>query len=153
VTAHNPRWAQVSDFPAYEVSTDGRIRSCDRTVGGGKFGSYPRMQRGRELTPSLTGTRRYPTVTLYAGGQSRRVTIHVLVLETFVGPRPPGHEGRHKDNNPANCSIDNLYWGRPGSSVPVAAPTDGVPERAGHEEDAADDGEDDADGGEDADAE
>jgi hypothetical protein len=37
--------------------------------------------------------------------------VHRLVLITFVGPCPPGHEGCHKDGVPAHCSLENLEWG------------------------------------------
>ena len=39
--------------------------------------------------------------------------VHRLVLESFVGPRPPGYQGRHLDSNPANNRLDNLAWGTP----------------------------------------
>lgn len=37
--------------------------------------------------------------------------IHVLVLETYVGSRPPGLKGLHKDDNKLNNHYKNLYWG------------------------------------------
>ena len=37
--------------------------------------------------------------------------VHHLVLEAFVGPRPPGMSGLHRDDDPANNHVDNLYWG------------------------------------------
>jgi hypothetical protein len=33
------------------------------------------------------------------------------MLEVFVGPRPEGMEGCHKDDNQFNNSLDNIYWG------------------------------------------
>jgi hypothetical protein len=37
--------------------------------------------------------------------------VHRLVLETFVGPRPPGMEGCHfPDRDPANNRLNNLRW-------------------------------------------
>jgi hypothetical protein len=38
-------------------------------------------------------------------------TIHRLVLEAFVGPRPEDMECRHLDGNPTNNRLDNLAWG------------------------------------------
>ncbi len=40
----------------------------------------------------------------------KRVGIHALVLETFVGPRPPGMMPCHSDGDPANNRLDNLRW-------------------------------------------
>ncbi len=37
--------------------------------------------------------------------------VHILVLETFVCPRPPGMEARHLDGDPANNALSNLQWG------------------------------------------
>jgi hypothetical protein len=34
----------------------------------------------------------------------------VLVLESFVGPRPPGHEVGHEDGSRDNNSLGNLAW-------------------------------------------
>jgi hypothetical protein len=41
--------------------------------------------------------------------------VHVLVLETFVGPRPsPRHHGAHfPDNDKANNRLENLAWKLP----------------------------------------
>jgi HNH endonuclease len=33
-----------------------------------------------------------------------------LVLEAFVGPRPPNHVVRFKDGNRLNCDLANLEW-------------------------------------------
>jgi len=54
----------------------------------------------------------YRCVTLYRNdGKPTKVLVHHLVLEAFVGPRPPGKEGCHWDNNRANNYIENLRWG------------------------------------------
>jgi len=34
-----------------------------------------------------------------------------MVLEAFVGPCPEGMECCHRDGNPANNHVGNLYWG------------------------------------------
>lgn len=34
----------------------------------------------------------------------------MLVLEAFVGPRPPGLDGCHNDGNKLNNSLSNLRW-------------------------------------------
>ncbi len=46
------------------------------------------------------------------GGKQRHTTLHTLVLEAFVGERPDGCEVRFRDNNPANCALENLRWVR-----------------------------------------
>lgn len=37
--------------------------------------------------------------------------VHSLVAEAFIGPRPPGLIVCHKDGNPKNNNVDNLYYG------------------------------------------
>jgi hypothetical protein len=44
-------------------------------------------------------------------GTYRRTYGSILVLESFVGPRPNGHECCHNDGNCLNDSIANLRWG------------------------------------------
>ena len=44
-------------------------------------------------------------------GTLRTRLVHQLVLEAFVGPKPPGCESRHLDGNRTNASLVNLVWG------------------------------------------
>lgn len=37
--------------------------------------------------------------------------LHEMILEAWVGPKPPKHEGLHKDDIRINNTVDNLYWG------------------------------------------
>ncbi len=46
-----------------------------------------------------------------AGGPHRKV--HHLVLETFIGPRPEGLWGLHKNDVNTDNDVDNLVWGLP----------------------------------------
>lgn len=43
-----------------------------------------------------------------AGARHR---VHVLVLEAFVCPRPPGLLGLHRDDAKWHNHVSNLYWG------------------------------------------
>ena len=51
-------------------------------------------------------------VVALADDRGRRQTrlVAELVLESFVGPRPPGHVLRFKDGNRMNCGLVNLEW-------------------------------------------
>lgn len=54
----------------------------------------------------------YMRVVLYnEETQAKSIEVHVLVLEAFVGPRPRGLLGLHRDDNGHNNWLDNLYWG------------------------------------------
>lgn len=107
-------WLPVPSYPGYEVSDHGRVRSLDRE-GLSRWGT-PRMFKGRVLTQVMvggTGGRFYHACTLYRDGEPKQVTVHVLVLETFVGPRPEGMFGCHRDDDADNNRLRNLYWGTP----------------------------------------
>lgn len=100
------RWAKVPDYPHYEVSDLGRVRSIDyiRYNNGGTF-----LYRGRILKTSTVkdGHLRVP---LSKDGRQRKFLVHRLVLAAFVGPAPEGHEGCHNNGNPADNRLANLRW-------------------------------------------
>lgn len=101
-------WKAIPGFEWYEASDLGRVRSLDRTI---ETRCGARFFRGRVLkpTPDKNG---YQKVALY-GELERRVAVHRLVLEAFVGFCPDGMECRHLDGNPENNRLDNLAWGTP----------------------------------------
>lgn len=103
------RWAPILGWEGlYEVSTEGRVRSIDRTV---DTPTGPQMRRGRllKLRPHSRG---YTQVGLTRDGRTRVCLVHHLVLESFVGPRPRGCECRHfPDNDRTNNRLSNLSWG------------------------------------------
>ncbi len=50
-------------------------------------------------------------VTIHDGsGREQTRSVAALVLESFVGPRPPGHVVRFRDGDRLNCALDNLEW-------------------------------------------
>lgn len=92
-------WKPVVGFEGYyEVSDSGDVRSL-RT---GKIMATHPAKNGGHLRLRLTD-----------GVRKRRVFVHVLVLEAFVGPRPDGAITRHLDGDPTNNRLDNLAWGTP----------------------------------------
>jgi hypothetical protein len=80
------------------VSDDGRVRVLP-APGRGRLNQVRVMK--------LQKVRRYWSVVF--GGTTHRV--HSLMLEAFVGPRPPGLLGLHDDDNPDNNTLPNLRWG------------------------------------------
>lgn len=104
-------WRPVSGFEdKYEVSDQGRVRSIPR-VQVDKLGRQLRF-RGGILKPAWKGPMRYASVHLGDGsGHTVQRYVHHLVLETFVGPRPPGHVSRHLNGQHDDNSLSNLGWG------------------------------------------
>ena len=90
-------WKAVVGYEGlYEVSDLGQVRG---------------LVRGKVLRPKKS-THPAPRklVELYRDGKGSWKQIHCLVLEAFVGPRPPSMIGAHGDGDPANCSLGNLRW-------------------------------------------
>lgn len=105
-------WKPIPGYDGYEASDLGRIRSTDRMVarsmlrrGQERFES-PILRRGQVLRGWLNGT-----VRVRPGSDRKERPVGQLVLETFVGPRPPGLEMCHRDDDPWNNALSNLYWG------------------------------------------
>lgn len=88
-------WRPIKDFSTYYVSDDGRV-----------FSEYS----GRLLTPEICCSG-HLRVVICNRKSKRRVFIHTLVLETFVGLCPDKLQCRHKDGQPNNNRLENLVWG------------------------------------------
>jgi hypothetical protein len=61
--------------------------------------------RGDILVPTIADTG-YFTVGTALG----KTHVHVMVAETYLGPKPEGMEVAHEDGNPLNCRVENLRW-------------------------------------------
>jgi hypothetical protein len=97
------KWKKIASFPGYAVSSHGRVSGRQKAL----------------LTPFIGGNG-HPSVYLYRDGGAvvRRESVHVLVLETFFGPRPkPGMQGRHLNGKKTVNRLSNLKWGTPLENV------------------------------------
>lgn len=103
------QWLPVPGYEGYyEVSDHGRVRSLPRAVQYTGRGTW--RLRGRMLTLQSSRKSPYLRVPLSRGGKVVTTLVHRLVLETFVGPCPPGMECCHNDGNPCNNPVSNLRW-------------------------------------------
>lgn len=89
-------WRPIPDFPGYEVSNTGLVRSHRR--------GSPRILR--------TGNHPvgYRQVGLRRNGKTHVFKVGHLVLFAFQGSCPEGLEMCHNDGNPTNDHFDNLRW-------------------------------------------
>lgn len=98
----NEIWKNIPGYEGlYEGSNYGRIKSL--------IDNY-KNQRIKILKPGNTRGG-YLLVVLCKDKFHKTFPVHKLILETFIGPRPPGMECRHLDGNPKNNRLDNLCWG------------------------------------------
>lgn len=99
------RWLPTLGFEgAYEISDIGRARSLPRILSDG------RRVRGRLLRPA-TDHNGYLYVNLWRNNKPHRRFVARLVLESFVGPRPPGQVIRHGPGGPLDNRASVLCWG------------------------------------------
>jgi hypothetical protein len=88
----------------YRIDTEGQVFSCHKT---GPVRDWRGPWKKLKGKPDADG---YNWVFLYRNRKRKRVSVHRLVLEAFVGPRPPGKESRHLNSIPANNRLSNLEW-------------------------------------------
>ncbi len=87
----------IPGLPSYRVGSDGSVWS---------------LKTERLLACVRENASGYFVVTLYRRGSGKVVRrLHHLVLEAFVGPRPPGMEACHNDDDRTNNALCNLRWG------------------------------------------
>ena len=94
----------VDGFPDYCIGNNGSPWTRKVPHGCGAIGHW------RPLIGDIDCDG-YHRVVLRANGKKTRKAVHRLVLEAFVGPRPPGMECLHGDGNPRNNRVGNLSWG------------------------------------------
>lgn len=100
------RWLDVPNTHGfYQASSFGRVRSLFTRD---KWGNVSIKNDPLVLRPSNTG--RYETVCLTVDGKRMTRNLHVVVAETFLGPRPSRAHCAHLDGNRLNNNIDNLAW-------------------------------------------
>jgi hypothetical protein len=84
-------------------------------------GDQPDHERAEEYVrvPAVVDANGDKVVTLYdEQGRPHTRLVAQVVLETFVGPRPPGHAVRFKDGDRLNCVVSNLEWAPPATPGP-----------------------------------
>jgi hypothetical protein len=84
----------IPSAPGYFVDVDGEVYN----------------HRGRRMAQQVTH-KGYCRVALQINGESKSKSVHSLVAEVFIGPRPKGLQIRHLDGNKTNNSPNNLSYG------------------------------------------
>jgi hypothetical protein len=104
-------WRPIPGYgDLYEISTRERVkrRHYELDVQDHPYAAGLRIYRERilKIRLNLDG---YKCVSL--GKYMRNIPIHILMLEAFVGPRPPGHVACHGPNGRLDNSLGNISWG------------------------------------------
>lgn len=106
-------WRPVRGFEgAYVVSSLGRVASLARVIA--QSNGSVRVYRTKIQKARVNAQTGYPSVCLQiaARGVSVWSSVHSLVAEAFLPPRPDGAQVRHKDGSRDNCAATNLEWGQ-----------------------------------------
>lgn len=99
---------EIPGFPHYFADELGNIYSVKTTHSHhGYFLGEPRVMM------QAKNSQGYKIVKIYADGKARNITVHLLVLKTFVSDRPVGMQGCHGKNGISDNSVTNLYWATP----------------------------------------
>lgn len=105
-------WKDIPGFPNYQVSNIGRVRNTGYWLehgcrGGGIVRQYypPKV-----LKQEATGKFGHRRVRLRNQDGAKRLMVHFLVMQSFVGPCPPNMEVCHIDGDPSNNSVENLRY-------------------------------------------
>lgn len=90
--------------PGYRICDGGTVWT--RRV----LGSHGCLGPWRIVHQSVLPRTGYLQVRIHTDSGSRRLYVHRLVLEVFVGPCPPDCECCHNDGDPTNNFVSNLRW-------------------------------------------
>lgn len=88
-------WRAVPGWEPYEASSEGRIRRGN-------------LIRTFQVTPNG-----YLSVNLSVDGKPKRVSVHSIVAQTFLGERPAGLQTAHLDGDKKNPRVANLAYVTP----------------------------------------
>lgn len=102
----NEEWRPVSGYEGlYEVSDLGRVRSLRRIV-------TMRREVPEMLLQTPINQDGYPRATLHREN-SKQISepVHRMVALAFLGPKSVNAQVCHRDGNPSNNRLENLYWG------------------------------------------
>lgn len=101
-------WRTIDEFPNYEVSNLGRVKSIARTRKG-KHNSIASVKERIMLPFKSKSCENYQKERIDLNG--KKIMVHVLVAKAFpdiCGDFFDGCEVHHKDFNPLNNRADNL---------------------------------------------
>lgn len=99
------RFGLILPNPGYGASTNGIIWTCRSNSQHGRF-----RDAWSPMRPSVKKCG-HLQVTLCFKCKFRYASVHTLILETFIGPCPPGMQACHfPDRDPTNNHVNNLRW-------------------------------------------
>ena len=90
----------------YQISNQGSVKSLSRRIARKDGTSWLTKERILKPFPSP----HYLAVEICGEIRRERAYVHLLVLETFHGPKPESKEGSHLNGNELDNRAENLCW-------------------------------------------
>ncbi len=103
-------WKTIPGWPNHQVSSGGRFRKKACRDGRGYLQRAHMLKVHVQKYDKAGHLRSF--VCLYDRGRHKNLSAGVLVLTTFVGPKPTKKSvARHLDDDITNNNLSNLIWG------------------------------------------
>jgi hypothetical protein len=102
------RWKAVPGYPGYEVSTLGRVKSLAHVQvrKGPTSGRVQWFNYAERILRPRTNPNGYLMVNL----NGDQLSVHRVVLMTFDGACPQGHQACHNNGQRDDNRLNNLRW-------------------------------------------
>lgn len=104
---NNEIWKDIVDYPNYQVSNLGRVKSKERYT---KAKDNQLIHRKEKILKQLVDTKGYHYVRLYNEKGFKNKKVHRLVANAFVEKIKNKDCINHVDGNKSNNQSSNLEW-------------------------------------------
>lgn len=102
-------WKDIEDFPGYQISDCGRVRSHNKVTFSKRHGARKWADRVIKLHGNAKDGRL--RVIIWKDGKAVTLLVHRIEAIAFLGkPQNESMTVNHKDGNPRNNDISNLEW-------------------------------------------
>ena len=119
-------WRPIPNFPGYEVSDQGRVRSYFEPIGT----DWQIADTPQRVLKGSSDERGYHTVILGRDAKRYARKVHRLVLLGFSGVPLPEFECAHNNSNPSDNRLSNLRYDTPWGNAQDRRLRDGEPPEA-----------------------